>query len=202
MVIKKAEFIKSSPDYTKCPQSSLPEYAFIGRSNVGKSSLINMLTNRHKLAQVSSTPGKTMMVNHFLINDKWYLVDLPGYGYAKKSKKHELRPLIENYIRKREQLTLLFVLIDSRHEPQNIDIEFINSLGEAQIPFALIFTKSDKLSKTALNRNLEIFKAKLSEMWEELPPVFIESAETGLGKQEILDYIEELNNSIIESDRR
>jgi GTP-binding protein len=196
MVIKKAEFIKSSPDYTKCPQSSLPEYAFIGRSNVGKSSLINMLTNRHKLAQVSSTPGKTMLVNHFLINDEWYLVDLPGYGFSKKSKKDELRPLIENYIRKREQLTLLFVLIDSRHEPQKIDINFINGLGEAQIPFALIFTKTDKLSKSALNRNLEIFKNKLSEMWEELPPIFIESAETSVGKQEILDYIGMLNDSM------
>jgi len=196
MVIKKAEFIKSSPDYTKCPQSRLPEYAFIGRSNVGKSSLINMLTNRHKLAQVSSTPGKTMLVNHFMINDEWYLVDLPGYGFSKKSKKDELRPLIENYIRKREQLTLLFVLIDCRHEPQKIDINFINGLGEAQIPFALIFTKTDKLSKSALTRNLEIFKNKLSEMWEELPPVFIESAETGVGKQEILDYIGMLNDSM------
>ncbi|MDR2383425.1 MAG: ribosome biogenesis GTP-binding protein YihA/YsxC [Prevotellaceae bacterium] len=198
MVVKKAEFIKSSPDYTLCPQSVLPEYAFIGRSNVGKSSLINMLTNRHKLAQVSSTPGKTVMINHFLINDEWYLVDLPGYGYAKtyKTKRDNLKSMINSYILKREQLTLLFVLIDGRHEPQNIDVDFINNLGENQIPFALIFTKTDKLSKSALDHNIESFKNKLSEMWEEFPPIFLESAETGLGKEEILDYIEKINCQI------
>jgi GTP-binding protein len=192
MIIKKAEFIKSSPNYTLCPQNGLPEYAFIGRSNVGKSSLINMLTNQHKLAQVSSTPGKTVMINHFLINDEWYLVDLPGYGYAKTPKniRSGLKSMVEDYILKREQLTLLFVLIDGRLEPQKIDVEFINSLGENQIPFALIFTKADKLSKTALNKNIESFKNKLSEMWEELPKMFVESAETGLGKQEILDFVE------------
>jgi GTP-binding protein len=153
-----------------------------------------MLTNRHKLAQVSSTPGKTVMINHFLINDEWYLVDLPGYGYAKTPKniRTGLKLMIEDYIRKREQLTLLFVLIDGRLEPQKKDVEFINDLGENQIPFALIVTKADKLSKTALNKNIEDFKNKLSEMWEELPPMFVESAETGLGKQEILDYIGEL----------
>ncbi|MDR1341210.1 MAG: ribosome biogenesis GTP-binding protein YihA/YsxC [Prevotellaceae bacterium] len=198
MIVKKAEFIKSSPDYTLCPQSNLPEYAFIGRSNVGKSSLINMLTNRHKLAQVSSTPGKTVLINHFLINDEWHLVDLPGYGYAKtyKSKRDELKLMIEGYILKREQLTLLFVLVDGRHEPQNIDIDFINGLGENQTPFALIFTKADKLSKSALTHNMDKFKIKLSEMWEEIPPIFVESAETGAGKQEILDYIEKINSSI------
>jgi GTP-binding protein len=198
MIVKKAEFIKSSPDYSKCPQTGLPEYAFIGRSNVGKSSLINMLTNRHKLAQVSSTPGKTVIINHFLINDEWYLVDLPGYGYAKRhrSMRNELKNMIENYILKRKQLTLLFVLIDGRHVPQDIDIDFINHLGENQVPFALIFTKADKLAKSALNSNLECFKNKLLEMWEELPSIFIESAETGLGKQEILDFIEEINNRI------
>jgi GTP-binding protein len=195
MIVKKAEFIKSSPDYTQCPQSSLPEYAFIGRSNVGKSSLINMLTNRHKLAQVSSTPGKTVMINHFLINDEWYLVDLPGYGYAKtyKTKRNKLKYMIEDYILNREQLTLLFVLIDGRLDPQNIDVNFINNLGVNQIPFALIFTKADKLSKTALNNNIESFKTKLLDMWEELPPIFVESAETELGKQEILDCIEDIN---------
>jgi GTP-binding protein len=196
MIVKKAEFIKSSPDYTQCPQIGLPEYAFIGRSNVGKSSLINMLTNRHKLAQVSSTPGKTVLINHFLINNEWYLVDLPGYGYAKthKNKRNELKSMVDNYILKREQLTLLFVLIDGRHDPQDIDVNFINNLGENQTPFALIFTKADKLSKSALNRNIDSLKNKLSEMWEELPPIFAESAETGLGKQEILDFIEKVNN--------
>ncbi|MDR1130236.1 MAG: ribosome biogenesis GTP-binding protein YihA/YsxC [Prevotellaceae bacterium] len=198
MIVKKAEFIKSSPDYTLCPQSNLPEYAFIGRSNVGKSSLINMLTNRRKLAQVSSTPGKTVLINHFLINDEWHLVDLPGYGYAKtyKSKRDELRLMIEDYILKRKQLTLLFVLVDGRHEPQNIDIDFINGLGENQAPFALIFTKADKLSKSALNRNIDKLKSKLSEMWEEIPPIFAESAETGAGKEEILDYVEKINRSL------
>jgi GTP-binding protein len=198
MIIKKAEFIKSSPVYTKCPQMGLPEYAFIGRSNVGKSSLINMLTNRHKLAQVSSTPGKTLMINHFLINDEWYLVDLPGYGYAKrhKNKRSELKSMVENYVMNREHLTLLFVLIDGRLDPQNIDIDFINHLGENEVPFAIIFTKADKLSKSALNSNLENFKNKLLEMWEELPQIFIESAETGLGKQEILDFIEKVNSEI------
>jgi GTP-binding protein len=196
MIVKKAEFIKSSPDYTLCPQGNMPEYAFIGRSNVGKSSLINMLTNRHKLAQVSSTPGKTVMINHFLINDEWYLVDLPGYGYAKthKTKRNMLKNMIEDYILKREQLMLLFVLIDGRHEPQKIDVEFINGLGANQIPFALIFTKADKLSKSALNNNIESFRTKLSEMWEEIPPFFVESAENGLGKDEILNYIEKFNS--------
>jgi GTP-binding protein len=198
LIVKKAEFVKSSPDYTLCPPTGLPEYAFIGRSNVGKSSLINMLTNRHKLAQVSSTPGKTVMINHFLINDEWYLVDLPGYGYAKtyKNKRNELKCMVSNYILKREQLTMLFVLVDGRHEPQKIDIDFINSLGESQTPFAIIITKADKLSKHTLNINIERFKNKLSEMWEELPAIFVESAETGLGKQDILDCIDSINKGL------
>lgn len=198
MIIKKAEFVKSSPDHAQCPKSKLPEYAFVGRSNVGKSSLINMLTNKRGLAQVSSTPGKTRLINHFLINDCWHLVDLPGYGYAKTSKsaKREFQPMTGDYVTNREQLVLLFVLIDSRLEPQSIDVQYINKLGEAQVPFALIFTKADKLSKSALNKNLEIYKAKLLEMWEELPPIFVESAETGQGKQEILDYIENTMNMI------
>jgi len=195
MIVKKAEFVKSSPDYTKCPQNNLPEYAFIGRSNVGKSSLINMLTNKNKLAMVSSTPGKTILINHFIINDEWYLVDLPGYGYARRSKKtkEKFQPMITDYVLKREQMTLLFVLIDSRHEPQDIDVDFINKLGELGVPFAIIFTKVDKLSKTALNRNLDIYKKKLLEMWEEIPPLFTESSETREGKEEILSYIDDLN---------
>ncbi|MDR0558782.1 MAG: ribosome biogenesis GTP-binding protein YihA/YsxC [Prevotellaceae bacterium] len=196
MTVKNAEFVKSSPDYKSCPNADIPEYAFIGRSNVGKSSLINMLTDRRKLAQVSSTPGKTTLINHFLINNQWHLVDLPGYGYAKtsKSKRNEFKPMIKDYILYRKQLMLLFVLIDSRIEPKVIDIEFISKLGEYQIPFALIFTKIDKLSKNALNSNIEKYKARLLENWEELPPIFVESAETGTGKQEILNYIESVNS--------
>jgi len=198
MIVKKAEFIKSSPDYTQCPPENIPEYAFIGRSNVGKSSLINMLTNKNKLAQVSSTPGKTILINHFLINNEWHLVDLPGYGYAKRSKdkRSKFQPMITDYILNREQLVLLFVLIDSRLEPQAIDLGFINKLGELQVPFALIFTKIDKLSKTVLTKNINTYKAKLSEIWEELPQMFMESAETGLGKDDILNYIDELNDAI------
>ncbi|MDR2423264.1 MAG: ribosome biogenesis GTP-binding protein YihA/YsxC [Prevotellaceae bacterium] len=198
MIIKKAEFVKSSANHSQCPNSQLPEYAFVGRSNVGKSSLINMLTNRRSLAQVSSTPGKTRLINHFLINDCWHLVDLPGYGYAKTSKsaKREFQPMTGDYIANREQLVMLFLLIDARLEPQAIDLRYINQLGEHQIPFALIFTKADKLSRSALNRNLEIYKNKLLEIWEELPPIFVESAETGQGKQEILDYIENTMNMI------
>jgi GTP-binding protein len=156
-----------------------------------------MLTNRHKLALVSSTPGKTMLINHFLINNNWHLVDLPGYGYVKssKNKREEFIPMTMNYILNRKQLVLLFALIDSRLEPQTIDINFINTLGENQIPFAIVFTKTDKLSKTALNRQLENYKNTLSEMWEELPPIFTTSTETGFGRQEILDYIETLNKN-------
>ena len=199
MTIKKAEFVKSSQNHTQCPASDLPEYAFIGRSNVGKSSLINMLTGRNKLAQISSTPGKTVLINHFVINDEWHLVDLPGYGYAKtsKTKRNEFKSMIRDYILERPQLMLLFVLIDSRLEPQNLDLEFINRLGADGIPFAVIFTKADKISKTSANNNVETFKNKLMETWEELPPIFLESATTGLGRQEILDYIESLN-SIVE----
>jgi GTP-binding protein len=200
MTVRKAEFVKSSQNHTQCPAGDLPEYAFIGRSNVGKSSLINMLTGRNKLAQISSTPGKTVLINHFLINDRWHLVDLPGYGYAKtsKTKRNEFKSMIRDYILQREQLMLLFVLIDIRLEPKSIDLEFINRLGEDGVPFALIFTKADKLSKTEANSNVETFKNKLLETWEELPPVFLESATTGMGRQEILDYVESLNNSTLE----
>ena len=194
MIIRSVKFIKSSPSVADCPKTDLPEYAFIGRSNVGKSSLINMLAGR-KIAMTSSTPGKTLLINHFLINDNWYLVDLPGYGYAKASKtvRSGLLPMISEYISKREQMVLLFVLIDSRLEPQKTDLEFINKLGQSQIPFALIYTKIDKLSKTALNRNIENHKKALNEYWDELPVIFTESAENKTGRDDILDYIESIN---------
>ena len=193
MNIKSAEFQISNSDYRKCPDSRLPEYAFIGRSNVGKSSLINMLCGNSKLAKTSSTPGKTKLINHFLINDSWYIVDLPGYGFAKISKKERegLRLMINDYILNSEEMTLLFVLIDSRHDLQKIDQEFINGLGENGIPFAIIFTKGDKMGPNALKAQIEKNKQILSEQWEELPPMFASSAETGAGKEEILDYIEQ-----------
>lgn len=195
MEIKSARFVKSSPSVNICPESKIPEYAFIGRSNVGKSSLINMLTNQSKLAMTSSKPGKTQLINHFMINENWYLVDLPGYGFAKISKKkHEkFLPMISEYIRKREQLVMLFVLIDSRLEPQAIDLQFINKLGEYQVPFALIFTKIDKLGKQVLKTKIENYKTILKESWEELPPVFMSSIEDKRGRDEILDYIGEIN---------
>lgn len=198
MIIKKAEFVISNSTYTKCPQHQKPEYAFIGRSNVGKSSLINMLAQRKKLAMTSSMPGKTMLINHFLINDEWYLVDLPGYGYAKRGKveMEKLARLIRGYVGGREQLTCLFVLIDSRLEPQRIDLEFIEWLGENGIPFAVIFTKADKNRKGELKKNVTRFLDKLSEQWEELPPHFVSSSEQGTGRDEILDYIESVNKSL------
>ena len=173
-VIKSAQFVISNSDVRKCPQDGKPEYAFIGRSNVGKSSLINMLTGRRKLAMTSATPGKTLLINHFIINDEWYLVDLPGYGYAKRSKSQneKLQEIISSYILDREQMTLLFVLIDCRHEPQKIDLEFITWLGENGVPFSIIFTKADKLTKTALASNVAAYKKRLLEEWEELPPVY------------------------------
>lgn len=197
MIIRTAEFVKSSADLKQCPSEKLPEYAFIGRSNVGKSSLINMLTGRNKLAQISSTPGKTRLINHFLINGEWHLVDLPGYGYAKISKtsREAFKDMTMEYINEREQLMLLFVLIDSRLEPQKIDLQFIDKLGELQTPFALVFTKTDKLSKTKLGTNVENYKAALSESWEELPSMFLESATTGAGGKEILNYIDEINKN-------
>lgn len=198
MNIKSAVFVISNTKVEKCPQSELPEYAFIGRSNVGKSSLINMLTAQKGLAMTSATPGKTLLINHFLINNEWHLVDLPGYGYASRGKKQqeELTGLINDYILEREQLTLLFVLIDSRLEPQKIDLEFITWLGENSIPFAIIFTKADKLSKSRVMSNLTAYLNTLSEEWEELPPHFVSSSENRTGRDAILDYIDEINSSL------
>lgn len=198
MHISSAEFVISSADSKKCPQSNMPEFAFIGRSNVGKSSLINMLVNRKDLAMTSSKPGKTLLINHFLINDSWFLVDLPGYGYAKVSKdsREKLRTLNESYILNRVQLTNLFLLIDSRLEPQKIDIDFITWLGESGIPFSIVFTKIDKLSKLQITNNLKAYKEKLEEFWEELPPIFSTSAEKGIGRESLLDYIENILQEI------
>lgn len=198
MEIKKAEFIISSSRVDMCPKSDIPEYAFIGRSNVGKSSLINMLTRKPKLAMTSSTPGKTQLINHFLINSEWFLVDLPGYGFALRSKEtlEKIKSLIEYYVLGREQLTCLFVLIDSRHEPQKIDLEFIEWLGENGIPFAIIFTKADKQGKGKTRQNVNNYLNKLKEQWEELPPHFVSSSENGTGREEILDYIDSINKSL------
>jgi GTP-binding protein len=192
MIIKKAEFVKSSSKMSECPEAGLPEFAFIGRSNVGKSSLINMLTGRSKLAKTSVSPGKTKLINHFMIDKKWYLVDLPGYGYAKVSKKDrdEFGKLISNFISKRETLSCVLSLIDCRLSPQAIDIDFINWLGKHGIPFIIVFTKADKLNKTNLKNNTELFLHKLLETWEELPPSFITSSTNKTGKDEILQFIE------------
>lgn len=200
MEIKSAEFTISSSRADMCPKSDIPEYAFIGRSNVGKSSLINMLTKKPKLAMTSSTPGKTLLINHFLINKEWFLVDLPGYGFALRGKKmmEKIKNLIEYYVLEREQLTCLFVLIDSRHEPQKIDLEFIEWLGENGVPFAIIFTKADKQTVGKTRQNVNNYLNKLKEQWEELPPHFISSSENGTGRQEILDYIESINKSLKE----
>ena len=198
MVIKSAEFVISNSRVEKCPTTGLPEYAFIGRSNVGKSSLINMLTARKGLAMPSQKPGKTQLINHFIINDAWYLVDLPGYGYARlgKDSRDSLRRMIEDYVLERKELVLLFVLLDCRHDPQKIDLEFIQWLGEEGIPFALVFTKADKLSKGRLAANVEAYKAKLHEEWEELPPIFVTSSEERMGRDELLGYIEEINTTL------
>lgn len=198
MEIKDAKFIISNTNVKKCPEGNLPEYAFIGRSNVGKSSLINMLTNRKGLAMTSSMPGKTMLINHFLVNDEWYIVDLPGYGYAQRGKegRENIRRIIESYILEREQMTALFVLIDSRHAPQKIDLEFMEWLGENGIPFCIVFTKLDKLSKRQASDNIKAYKDKLSEQWEELPPIFETSSEARVGRTEILDWIEQVNKSL------
>jgi len=195
MIIKKAEFVISNTNPALCPKDGRPEYAFIGRSNVGKSSLINMLTGVKGLALTSSTPGKTQLINHFLINDSWYIVDLPGYGYAQRGKKgrERIREIIDAYLDEREELTCLFVLLDCRHEPQKMDLEFINQLGESGIPFAIIFTKIDKISQSKLNVNVTAYKTKLMETWEELPPIFYTSAENKKGKDDVLNYIEEIN---------
>ena len=200
MEIKSAEFTISSSRADMCPKSDIPEYAFIGRSNVGKSSLINMLTKKPKLAMTSSTPGKTLLINHVLINKEWYLVDLPGYGFALRGKKmmDKIKNLIEYYVLEREQLTCLFVLIDSRHEPQKIDLEFIEWLGENGVPFAIIFTKADKQTVGKTRQNVNNYLNKLKEQWEELPPHFVSSSENGTGRQEILDYIDSINKSLKE----
>ena len=199
MIINSSEFVISNTDVNKCPQDGLPEYAFIGRSNVGKSSLINMLTGHKGLAMTSSTPGKTLLINHFIIDKKWYLVDLPGYGYAKRNQKTQgkISDIIRNYILGREQLTSLFVLIDSRLSPQKIDMEFITWLGENGVPFGIIFTKVDKLSKAKVNENVETVLNVLRESWEELPPYFLSSSENGTGKEEILNYIDQVNKSLL-----
>lgn len=195
MIINSARFVISNSKTDKCPDHDLHEYAFIGRSNVGKSSLINMLTGRKSLAMTSATPGKTMLINHFLVNDSWYIVDLPGYGYALRNKtaRDGLKHIIEDYILNRQQMTNLFVLVDSRHEPQKIDLEFIDWLGENGVPFSIVFTKVDKLSRSAASRNVQSYCKRLLENWEELPPVFVTSAETGTGREQLLEYIDQLN---------
>ena len=202
MLIKTAEFVISSARADRCPPTDgKPEYAFIGRSNVGKSSLINMLTGRKKLAMTSATPGKTLLINHFSINNEWYLVDLPGYGYAKRGKKEmeKLRNLIEYYVLERKELTCLFVLIDSRLTPQRIDLEFIQWLGEEGVPFALIFTKADKSKTTELRKNVDGFLNELRKEWEELPPHFVTSSAQGRGRDDLLDYIEQINTQFHEN---
>lgn len=198
MEITNAEFVISNTDFRKCPATAFPEYAFIGRSNVGKSSLINMLTNHKGLAMTSARPGKTMLINHFLINKSWYLVDLPGYGYAKRDRKsqEQIQRIIESYILGREQMACLFLLIDSRLEPQRIDLAFIQWLGENGIPFAIVFTKADKLGIGKLKANIQAYLEKLAEQWEELPPHFVTSSEDRTGRQELLDYIDGINKEL------
>lgn len=198
MNINKSEFVISSATLGQCPKDHKPEYAFIGRSNVGKSSLINMLCNHKGLAKTSATPGKTLLINHFIINDSWYLVDLPGYGFAKRSKSvlHKLQQMISSYILQREQLANVFVLIDVRHEPQKIDREFIDWLGESGVPFSLVFTKADKLKPSKVKENVETFLHAMRETWEELPPHFVTSSQKREGREEVLDYIDRINRGI------
>lgn len=198
MEISNAEFVISNTDVKKCPPGTFPEYAFIGRSNVGKSSLINMLTGRKGLAMTSATPGKTMLINHFLINKSWYIVDLPGYGYARRGLKgqKQIKSIIESYILQREQMTNLFLLIDSRLEPQPIDMDFIEWLGDHGVPFAIVFTKADKLKGGRLNTNINQYIKKLHEQWEELPPYFVTSSDNRMGRDELLDYIENINKEL------
>lgn len=198
MVIKKAEFVVSNSNYKKCPETGLPEYAFIGRSNVGKSSLINMLTGVKGLAKTSVRPGKTQLINHFIINDEWYLVDLPGYGYARVSKdsREKWLKMIKDYFLNREQLVNVFVLIDSRIEPQKIDLEFINFLGENGVPLSIIFTKIDKQKQREVMANVSAFKRALKEVWEELPMMIMTSSVTGYGKDSVLDYIDSINQTL------
>jgi GTP-binding protein len=201
MIINSARFVISSSKTEDCPKELRPEYAFIGRSNVGKSSLINMLTGQKNLAMTSSTPGKTMLINHFLINEEWFIVDLPGYGFAQRSKQSrlELEKMIKSYILNREQMTNLFVLIDSRHKPMAIDLEFMEWLGENGVPFSIVFTKMDKMSSNAAKTAIAKYCETLSETWEELPPIFKTSSQDKRGRYEILDYIEELNKLPLEA---
>ena len=198
MHIKSAKFVISNTDVRKCPEGNLPEYAFIGRSNVGKSSLINMLTNHKGLAMTSATPGKTLLINHFLINEEWYLVDLPGYGFAQRgmAQREQLRQIIESYILGREQLVCIFVLIDCRHPAQKIDLEFMEWLGENGVPFTIIFTKTDKIGRGRLKENIKAYQEAMLGTWEELPPMMCSSSENKEGREEILDYIEEINKSL------
>lgn len=198
MEIKTATFVISNTDYRKCPEQPLPEYAFIGRSNVGKSSLINMLTHHKDLAKTSGRPGKTQLINHFLINKEWFLVDLPGYGYAKISKgaRERWQKMIENYMLHREQLTQVFVLIDSRIPPQRIDLDFINWLGENGIPVGIIFTKTDKESQRTVSANVSAFQSALRQTWDELPDMILTSSATGRGREQVLNYIEQINNNL------
>jgi len=202
MDIKSAQFVISNTDLEKCPKGSLPEYAFIGRSNVGKSSLINSLCNKKNLAKTSSRPGKTQLINHFLINEKWHLVDLPGYGYARvsKSQKKVFQSFITSYFEKRKQLINAFLLIDIRHEPQTIDLKFMEWLGENQIPFTIVFTKADKLKPKAQDRNIAHYKQEmLASAWEELPPIFVTSSLHRTGGEEILKYIDLLNTEYLQN---
>ena len=198
MKITSAEFVISNSDVAKCPSNKLPEYAFIGRSNVGKSSLINMLMQRKNLAKTSGRPGKTQLINHFIINHNWYLVDLPGYGYARvsKSAKKVFQKFITQYFAKREQLVLAFVLIDCRHEPQNVDLDFMRWMGENQIPFSIIFTKADKLKPNAITRNIKAYQQKMLETWEEMPLYFVTSSSKNTGRDEVLEYIDTINKEL------
>ncbi|MCK4561343.1 MAG: YihA family ribosome biogenesis GTP-binding protein [Flavobacteriaceae bacterium] len=198
MKIKTAKFVISNSNVSKCPEDDLPEYAFIGRSNVGKSSLINMLTNHKGLAKISGKPGKTQLINHFIINDNWFLVDLPGYGYAKASRnmRNTFQKFIKEYFEERKQLVNTFVLVDSRHEPQKIDLDFMEYLGENGVPFAIVFTKVDKLNKSTLPKNIATYKRIMLQTWEELPPTFITSSATQDGKDELLEYIDSVNKSL------
>ena len=202
MKIKSAEFVISNSDVTKCPKEKLIEYAFIGRSNVGKSSLINMLMQRKRLAKTSGRPGKTQLINHFLINKNWFLVDLPGYGYARvsKSSKRIFQKFITQYFSKRQQLALAFVLIDCRHKPQKVDLEFMQWMGENQVPFSIIFTKQDKMQPSILTKNIEDYKLKMLESWEEMPNYFITSSSTGSGRDKVLNYISEINSLMSSQD--
>lgn len=203
MEIKNARYVISNADWRKCPSDDVPEYAFIGRSNVGKSSLINMLTRHKSLAKTSQKPGKTLLINHFAINNgEWNLVDLPGYGYAARGKeqREKIKQIIEGYILNRRQMACLFLLVDIRHEPQKIDLEFINWLGEHGVPFAIVFTKADKIGKTVAGRNVEAYGKVLHDSWETLPPLFITSAEKGVGRDELIDYISSVNKAMGEAD--